>query len=140
MPGRARVGLLWVVLAAAVLVVPAVEGQDPYLDNAPESARQQKNPYSGQRAAADAGKKLYESHCAKCHGANAKGGGNVPSLLSRPVQAASDGVLFWFISNGAPDDGMPAWESLPVKERWQLVTFVKSLGSSDKTETKTDPR
>jgi mono/diheme cytochrome c family protein len=126
--------------AAALLAAPAVRGQDPYLDNAPESARHEKNPYSGERAAVEAGRKLYESHCAKCHGKNAKGGGNVPSLLSGPVPAASDGVLFWFITNGAPDDGMPPWESLPAKERWQLVTFVKSLGSSDKPETKTDPR
>lgn len=126
--------------AAALLTAPAVRGQDPYLDNAPESARREKNPFSGQRAAAEAGKKLYDDHCAKCHGANAKGGGNVPSLASAPVQAAPEGVLFWFITSGAPDDGMPAWESLPPKERWQLVTFVKSLGSSGKTETKTDSR
>jgi len=136
--GRVRVPAM--LSLAALLAVTSVKGQDPYLDNAPESTKQTKNPYSGQGAAAEAGKKLYDDHCAKCHAANAKGGGNVPSLLSAPVQSAADGLLFWFITNGAPDDGMPAWESLPVKERWQLVAFVKSLGSSGRGETKTDPR
>lgn len=140
MRGRVRLPVLVMLFVTALLAVSPVKSQDPYLDNAPESARQEKNPYSSQRAAADAGKKLYDSHCAKCHGANAKGGGNVPSLTSGPVQSAADGVLFWFITTGAPDDGMPPWETLPAKERWQLVTFVKSLGNSDKTETKTDPR
>ena len=138
MLGRSlRLVLVTLSLGGFLSVVP-LNGQDPYLDNAPESAKQLKNPFSGQRAAADAGKKLYETNCAKCHGADAKGSGNVPSLASGPVQTASEGVLFWFITHGAPYDGMPAWESLPEKERWQLVTFVKSLGSSEKAETKTE--
>jgi mono/diheme cytochrome c family protein len=80
--------MLLMLSAAALLAASAVKGQDPYLDNASESARRAKNPFNGQRKAADAGKKLYDEHCAKCHAANAKGGGNVPSLVSGPVQAA----------------------------------------------------
>jgi glucose/arabinose dehydrogenase len=35
--------------------------------------------------------------------------------------------LFWFISRGAPANGMPSWASLPQTQRWQIVTYLKTL-------------
>jgi glucose/arabinose dehydrogenase len=38
--------------------------------------------------------------------------------------------VFWFITRGDIDNGMPAWASLPVKQRWQIVTYVESMARS----------
>jgi hypothetical protein len=38
--------------------------------------------------------------------------------------------MFWFITRGSKDNGMPSWAALPVKQRWQIVTFVKTMKAS----------
>jgi len=104
--------------------------QDAHYHNAPASAAQQKNPYAGQSTAAAAGAKLYAANCASCHGANGQGTGNIPALTAGPTQSAPDGEVFWFITKGSINNGMPGWGQLPEQERWQIVTYVKSLRSS----------
>ena len=44
-----------------------------------------------------------------------------------PTQSASDGEVFWFITTGAVDKGMPSWSTLSERQRWQLVSYLKSL-------------
>ncbi|HXX15704.1 MAG TPA: PQQ-dependent sugar dehydrogenase [Candidatus Eremiobacteraceae bacterium] len=104
--------------------------QDAHYHNAPASAAQQKNPYAGQSTAAAAGAKLYAANCASCHGANGQGTGNIPALTAGPTQSAPDGEVFWFITKGSINNGMPGWGQLPEQERWQIVTYLKSLRSS----------
>ena len=89
-----------------------------------------KNPYAGQPAAVTAGASLYQANCSSCHGTNGNGTGNVPPLREEATQSASDGEIFWFITKGDRDNGMPSWAKLPEQERWQIVTFVKSLKTS----------
>ena len=98
--------------------------------NAPLSADDVRNPFASQANAADAGKALYATHCAACHGVSAQGSGNVPPLTGAKVKHASPGALFWFISKGDINDGMPAWNNLPEQQRWNLVSFVQSLGAA----------
>jgi len=99
--------------------------------HAPLSVDDLRNPFATQANAADAGRALYAAHCAACHGATAHGNGNVPALTGTKVKQASPGALFWFISKGDINDGMPAWNSLPEQDRWNLVSFVQSLSASD---------
>lgn len=94
---------------------------------APPAAGRQVNPQAGNAAAAGAGAAVYAAHCAACHGQHAEGSGNIPSLAHSAVQSARDGELFWFITAGSVDNGMPAWASLPEAQRWQLVTYLKTL-------------
>lgn len=94
--------------------------------NAPASAAQTKNPYSGDAQAGAGGKKLYAQNCAQCHGNNLQGMGPAPTLMSAPVKNATPGELFWFITNGDLNKGMPAWPQLPKQQRWQIVTFLES--------------
>jgi mono/diheme cytochrome c family protein len=54
----------------------------------------------------------------------------MPAVSQGPTQSASDGEVFWFITTGAVDKGMPSWASLSERQRWQLVTYLKSLKSS----------
>jgi len=90
--------------------------------------RDKQNPYSRQADAVAAGSRLFSEHCAKCHGDDALGQGKRPSLRTPDVQNASDGEIFWILKNGFLRRGMPSWSSLPDASRWQLVTYVKSLG------------
>jgi len=94
--------------------------------NAPDSAAQLVNPFAGQPAAAAAGGALYAAHCAACHGRNAEGSGNIPPLARSAVQSAADGEIFWFITTGSVNDGMPSWASLPEPQRWQIVAYLKT--------------
>ena len=97
----------------ALLLLPAVlKAQNANFHNAPDSARQMKNPAVGQQNA-ESGKRLYAMRCARCHGRNAEGSGNIPALMDGVLESVSEGELFWFITNGKPDSGMPAWNSLP---------------------------
>ena len=44
---------------------------------------------------------------------------------SDKVQKQTDGEIFWKLSNGR--GAMPPWKSLPEKERWELVSYIRSL-------------
>jgi glucose/arabinose dehydrogenase len=46
------------------------------------------------------------------------------------VQSASDGEIFWFITKGDLANGMPSWQQLPATERWQIISYVKSLAGT----------
>jgi len=101
--------------------------QDAHFHNAPASSNQLKNPYAGQPTAAAAGSRVYATNCGSCHGIKGRGTGTIPPLSEGPTQLASDGEVFWFITTGAVDNGMPSWASLPARQRWQIVTYLKSL-------------
>jgi len=105
------------------------------LESAPSAARARKNPMEGHAREAEAGGKLFDQHCADCHGRKAGGTRRGPSLLVEPVEQASPGTLFWILTNGVVWHGMPVWSKLPEPERWQIVTFLESLRSNSKTTT-----
>ncbi len=46
------------------------------------------------------------------------------------AQSATDGELFWYITQGDVNNGMPGWSSLSAQQRWQIVSFLRSLGES----------
>jgi len=100
---------------------------DTKFHNAPDSAQQMKNPYEGQPAAIAAGTQLYARNCLSCHGKSGEGSGNVPSLVDGKLETTTPGEVFWFITKGDKDNGMPSWAQLPEKQRWQIVSYVKSL-------------
>lgn len=97
------------------------------LSRIPPSARGRSNPYESVPQAVQAGEKLFARHCAECHGANAQGTQKAPELHSARVSQAFPGDLFWFVTNGNLRAGMPSWSRLPEAQRWQIVTYLKSL-------------
>jgi hypothetical protein len=99
------------------------------LSEAPEKAREKQNPLERDSEAIAAGGKLFEQHCSGCHGKKAGGTRRGVSLLGPEVQQATPGTLFWILTNGVVRRGMPVWSKLPEPERWQIVTFLKSLGT-----------
>jgi glucose/arabinose dehydrogenase len=50
-------------------------------------------------------------------------------LVNGKLDAVKPGEVFWFITKGDKDNGMPSWANLPEKQRWQIVTYVQSMGS-----------
>lgn len=103
------------------------------LAQAPASWRMRTNPFEGNAREATAGGKLYERHCAECHGPKAAGTRRGPSLLREEVQQATPGTLFWVLTNGVVRRGMPVWSKLPDPERWQIVTFLQSMSINRKS-------
>lgn len=102
-----------------------VQAQSTSFHGAPTSAKDLTPPSIADSG--ESGQPLYARHCASCHGATGQGSGNIPSLTTATVKSGSLGELFWFISNGDPGDGMPSWEQLPEKQRWQIVSYLKAV-------------
>lgn len=105
--------------------------REPYaeLRQAPEKARNRTNPLENDPDAPVAGKKLFERHCMECHGEAGTGTKRAPSLRAAQVQGSSQGTLFWLLTNGIVRSGMPVWSKLPEPRRWQIVSYLKSLGA-----------
>lgn len=123
---------LTAVICAIVWIILAVwlQAQDAQFHDAPPSSVHLKNPYPGQQTAVAAGSRLYATNCSSCHGSHGQGNGAMPAVSQGPTQSASDGEVFWFITTGAADKGMPSWSTLPERQRWQLVTYLRSLKNS----------
>ena len=86
------------------------------------------NPLGGRPEAIAAGALIYNDHCAQCHRADARGDGQKrPSLRSENLRRATGGDIEWFLRQGDLAHGMPSFASLPADQRWQLVTYLKSL-------------
>ena len=93
----------------------------------------EKNPLSGNVAAAEAGKKLYVNYCQVCHGGDGTGSRG-PALASRTLRhGTEDWQLFQTIRNGISGTQMPDFD-LPSEEIWQVVTYLKALTPSGKEE------
>jgi mono/diheme cytochrome c family protein len=114
----------------AVLVVGLAAADGSWLQHVPQTDRQKANPYAGSPDGIAAGSKVFSDHCVKCHGSDAMGRRNKPSLRSERVQHATDGEIFWLLKNGNVSRGMPRWSAIPEPTRWQIVAYVKSLGTS----------
>jgi len=116
-----------------------VQAQTTSFHNAPASAREVKNPYVGQAPAVLNGKSIYATNCSACHGNTGQGAGNVPPLTQGAVQTTSDGEIFWYITQGDVNNGMPSWAGLPEKQRWEVVAYVKSLRTQQTASAPTAP-
>ncbi len=125
-----RWGGAWCALVLLLLPVSTMAGEAEW--KAPPAEKNRKNPVP-RAEGAQAGKQVYEVNCQMCHGPAGRGDGPVaaslspkpPDLSSKAVQAETDGELFWKITTGR--GGMPSWQSLPDKDRWSAVDYIRSL-------------
>jgi cytochrome c oxidase cbb3-type subunit 3 len=86
------------------------------------------HPAQGETPDAAAGKKLFERHCAVCHGIEGRGGGRGPNLNRVHLEhAPDDAALKSMIEDGiAPE--MPAAWYMSEKDVKNVVAYVRSLG------------
>lgn len=111
------------------------------------------NPIPADEDSVARGGNLYQIHCAVCHGATGTEITTVSSffvnvkptnLSSEEAQALSDGEIFLTISNGKfnPNNSLfpdvefsgqcpPLNENLTVRERWDVVNFVRTLAGTE---------
>ena len=127
-----RVGIVESTIVLTLLA--AAVGQNPSYRPDPDwrpptEAAKKANPLARKSQAVAGGKKLFLRNCAECH--NKDGTGIVKKHSAdfqlTIVQEESDGALFWKITNGNPDRGMPSFSKVPELERWQLVLFLRTL-------------
>lgn len=101
---------------------------------APAAAAQRRNPVAADAASLARGKKLFQQHCASCHGPEGRGDGPAAAALDpRPVNLAAmaghhaDGDYAWKIENGR--GAMPAWKGvLTANQIWDVVNYIQHLG------------
>jgi mono/diheme cytochrome c family protein len=94
------------------------------------------NPVEADTASLARGAELYAVHCKMCHGEAGKGNGTIAPFLinykpadltSDLIKSKTDGSIFLTISNGV-DGRMPALnENLTVRERWDVVNYIRAL-------------
>ena len=117
---------------ALALLAPALVGGKKHVSwldwaNADPKTASLSNPYNGNAEAIQAGEKLYQRYCSACHGQEARGLGRNPSLVSPTIKNTRPAAIEWLLRNGSLRRGMPSWSHLPPEQRWQLVSWMKSL-------------
>jgi mono/diheme cytochrome c family protein len=113
------------ILGASLLFAAAGDGL--WMTKVPERDRVRQNPFDTDANAVAAGAKLFRQNCSSCHGNEATGLKNRPNLRSDRIRVATPGELEWLLKNGSMKNGMPSWSRLPEQQRWQIVSYLKSL-------------
>ena len=114
-------------LFCATLLLAASIGDGAWKSKVPDKDRLRANPYDSQSGAIMAGAKLFRQNCSSCHGGEATGTEKKPNLHSDRIRTSTPGELEWLLKNGSMKNGMPSWSRLPEQQRWQIVSYLKSL-------------
>jgi mono/diheme cytochrome c family protein len=100
----------------------------------PPEARKRENPVPKVPEAIEAGRSLFVTQCAMCHGENGRGKGELAASLNMKVpdmtdpklqQKRTDGDLFYIISTGHGQ--MPGEKRLPEQNLWEMIHFIRTL-------------
>ncbi len=80
----------------------------------------------------EAGKRVFDTHCTRCHGVSGAGDGSEANLYKRPpadfrqMEISFAGAAY-VISNGVPGSGMPAWPLLTPAEIQAVTVYMRSF-------------
>jgi mono/diheme cytochrome c family protein len=131
-----KVAIFIAFFEAALLLAQNTTYQPDANWHAPEEAAARKNPLAEKPELAAGGRKLFKRNCVECHGDSGQGLKKAADLQLPVVQDQSDGALFWKITNGNPDRGMPSFSGIPELQRWQLVLHLRTLKQLEKQDNK----
>ena len=122
-----------------LILLSAAAGQElhPVTPHRHPEAQKLKNPIPADQSAIEEGRKVFQRNCASCHGPSGKGDGSMalaggtPSNLTDEIwdHGSSDGEVFVVIRDGTTSDMEPYKDRLTEKQMWQLVHYIRSLGS-----------
>jgi cytochrome c oxidase cbb3-type subunit 3 len=82
--------------------------------------------FSATLSAAPDGARLYERHCAACHGLDGEGGVGIPLALPSFQSAVKDDFLFTTIREGRPGRVMPAFKALSDAQVSAIIAHLRS--------------
>src|SRR4051812_39826001 len=99
----------------------------PTLPAAAQASDTPDNPFARDPNAPAAGRALFNSTCAACHGQGATGGRGPDLTSGRFVHGGGDYEIFQTIRGGVAGTEMPSFAALPADDVWRLVTYIKSL-------------
>jgi mono/diheme cytochrome c family protein len=93
------------------------------------------NPVAADEVSIERGRTLFTINCIMCHGATGEGNGQIAAFLANKpanltsiiTQSKSDGALFLTITNGVDGRMPPMVENLTVRDRWDLVNYIRTL-------------
>jgi mxaJ protein len=94
------------------------------------------NPFTGNSAGIEEGKKLYvQVGCQGCHGGGG-GGGMATSVIDESWKFGSDDdTLFKLIKGEIPQQTMPdVYKVLPDEQVWKMLAFIRSIYTGDPTK------
>jgi putative copper resistance protein D len=140
-PIRRRRPALALAAALGLVVVGAGVGLAPMMVDAyPTTYRQP--PVTYHAASIAPGMSVYREHCATCHGTTGEGDapsvagqGRPADLRSPPTTRRHAGEIFWLITHGIPQRGMPAFGGrLGDARRWDVVNFIRALDAAGLAE------
>jgi mono/diheme cytochrome c family protein len=127
-----KMKLLWSAIAlgallALVLGTTALAQEEP-----PAPYAGMKNPFAwDDGSAVAAGQTVYKQSCLGCHGVT----GDSLARFNFSKPEFSDGLrarpdyYMWVLSEGRLSQGMPGYKSLSEDQRWQVLTYIDSLGT-----------
>jgi mono/diheme cytochrome c family protein len=121
---------------------PPPDGTVPYGEKVSrpgslEEARLIANPVEPDEASIRAGRFLFGTYCAVCHGADANGTGTVsakfipaPDITSDYYRGLPDGHFYFIVKHGSAV--MPSYrEALGERDIWNIVNYVRELQKGD---------
>src|SRR5437016_4820865 len=80
------------------------------------------------RADLATGEKLFQNHCALCHGPKGEGGRGPMLTQAKLSRAPDDAALVKILDNGIRGTEMPGAGSMSDREVRQTAAYVRSLG------------
>lgn len=128
-----RIFAIGLIFLAAVFWASGASVQEPKRNL---EAQKLKNPEPANDESVEAGKKLYQRHCASCHGPQGKGDGSLalaggtPSDLTDETWdfGSTDGEIFVAIRDGVSADMLAYKDKMTDKQIWQTVHYLRSIG------------
>lgn len=97
-----------------------------------------KNPIKPAPASITAGKTLYDTQCASCHGPTGKGDGKMAAMMNPPKPSdltdvswkhgSTDGEIFTLIRDGSKGTGMRGYAArMKTEDIWNVVNYLRTL-------------
>ena len=86
------------------------------------------------------GKRLFDGHCAACHGPEGRGAQGPNLAVPDLTRARGAQALFLVIDLGIPGTEMPRGGQLHDSEIWKIAAYVESIGQAEPEPLPGDPQ